>query len=187
MGMEEEYAWVIDFLPGGRSSERSGEPIAQLVGERFFTLFEVSVKPGHILSFGQRIYIGQAERAEVDRIKKRLSFEELTGTARTELPNCLAKILQYRETDFVGFFNKAGPLSVRLHQLELINGIGKRHLTQILEAREQKAFESLADIHARLPLMPDPTQLLVNRIMDEMQAKVHQHYLFVRPPRAEDR
>jgi putative nucleotide binding protein len=186
MGMEEEYAWVIDFLPRGRSSERSGEPIAQLVGERFFTLFEVSIKPGKTLSFGQRIYIGQGQREEVERIKKRLSFDELTGTARTELPACLAKIVKYREADFVNFFNKAGPLSVRLHQLELINGIGKRHLTQILEARDSKPFESLDDIHARLPLMPDPVQLIVNRIMEEMQAKV-QHYLFVRPPRSEER
>ena len=186
MGMEEEYAWVIDFLPGGRSSERAGEPMAQLCGERFFTLFEVTVKPGQNLLFGQRIYIGPAERTEIDRIRKRLTFDDLTGTARTEMPNCLAKILKHREADFVGFFNKAGPLSVRLHQLELINGIGKRHLLQIIEAREAKPFESFADIHARLPLMPDPVTLLSNRIQEEMHGTV-QHYLFVRPPRAEDR
>ncbi len=181
MGMEEEYAWVIDFLPGGRSDQRAGEPIAQLLGEHFFTLFEVSVKPGKTLTFGQRIYIGPAEREEVERIRKRLTYDELTGTARTELSNCLGKILHYREAEFMSFFNKAGPLSVRLHQLELINGIGKRHLLQILEARETKPFENFADLHARLPLMPDPAQLLVNRILEEMQGKV-QHYLFVRPP-----
>ncbi len=181
MGMEEEYAWVIDFLPGGRSSERAGEPIAQLVGEHFFTLFEVSVKPGTTLTFSQRIYIGPAERPEVDRIRKRLHFDDLTGTARTEMATVLAKILLYREAEFVSFFNKAGPLSVRLHQLELINGIGKRHLTQILEARETKPFENFADIRARLPLMPEPAQLLANRIQEEMSGHV-QHYLFVRPP-----
>lgn len=181
----EEFGWVVDFLPKGRSSERAPESIAQLVGEKYFTLFEVTVKPSIILTFGQRVYIGKDERAEVERIRKRIEFNELTSTARNELPSAISKIISSREADFVAFFNKAGPLSVRLHQMELIHGIGKKHLTQILEQREAKPFESFADIRARVSLLPDPVQIIAGRIVQELEGNV-QNYLFVRPPKKED-
>ncbi|MFH1307032.1 MAG: DUF655 domain-containing protein [Candidatus Micrarchaeota archaeon] len=180
----EEYGWVADFLPKGRSSERTPESIAQIVGERYFTLFEVTVKPDVTLTFSQRVYLGKEERPEVERIRKRIEFREFTSTARTELPSVLKKIITSREADFVTFFNKAGPMSVRLHQLELIHGIGKKHLVQILEAREQKPFESFVDLRARVPLLPDPVQILVGRITQELEGNV-QNYLFARPPKKE--
>ena len=180
----EEYAWVVDFLPKGRSSERAPEPLAQLIGEKFFTLFEVTVKPDITLQFGQRVYLGKEERPEVERIRKRIGYEELTSTAKTEAPQALKKIIGEREADFVKFFNKAGPLSVRLHQLELIHGIGKKHLTQILDAREKELFSSFEDIKKRVPLLPDPVQIIAGRIMQELEGK-EQNYLFVRPPKKE--
>lgn len=186
MGSErEEYGWVVDFLPNGRSNERAPEPIAQVVGETYFTLFEVSTKPAIALSFGQRVYLGKDERPEIERIRKRIDFNELTPTARNELPIILRKIVSTREADFVAFFNKAGPLSVRLHQLELIHGIGKKHMAQILEAREQKPFESFDDIKARVPLLADPVQIFVGRIVQELEGNIQNH-LFVRPPKKDE-
>lgn len=182
----EEYGWVVDFLPKGRSSERTPGPLAQLIGERFFTLFEVTVKPSISLNFGQRVYIGKEERDEVDRIKKRVEYDELTSTARSELSTVLKKIILDRQEHFINFFNKAGPMSVRLHQLELISGIGKKHLNQILQAREQKPFDDFEDMKKRVPLLPDPAQIVVGRILEELEGK-QQHYLFVRPPKKENR
>ena len=181
----EEYAWVVDFLPKGRSSERAPEPLAQLIGEKYFTLFEVTIKPETAVQFGQRVYLGKEERPEVERIRKRVGYEELTSTAKTEAPQALKKIIEAREADFVNFFNKAGPLSVRLHQLELIHGIGKKHLAQILDAREKSPFASFDDIKKRVPLLPDPVQILAGRIMQELEGK-EQNYLFVRPPKKEE-
>ncbi|MFA5108791.1 MAG: DUF655 domain-containing protein [Candidatus Micrarchaeia archaeon] len=181
----EEYGLVVDFLPNGRSSERAQEPIGQLIGEKFFTLFEVSTKPGVQLSFGQRVYLGKEERAEIERIRKRIDYNDLTSTARNELPEVLKKIISSREADFIAFFNKAGPLSVRLHQLELIHGIGKKHLQQILEVRETKPFENFEDMKARVPLLANPIQILASRIMHELEGN-EQNYLFVRPPKKED-
>ncbi len=180
----EEYAWVIDFLPHGRSSEREPEPMAQLIGEKFFTLFEVSVKKDSSLQFGQRVYLGKDERPQVERIRKRITFDDLTPTARNEAPSVLKNIIASREPDFINFFNKAGPLSVRLHQLELIHGIGKKHLTQILDVRESSPFTSFEDVKSRVPLLSDPMQMLAMRIMQELEGK-EQNYLFVRPPRKE--
>lgn len=177
----EEFGWVLDFLPRGRSSERVPEPVAQLVGEHFFTLLEVTAKPDLSLNLGQRIYIGRDERPEVERIRKRIEYNDLTTAARSEMPAVLSKLVMAKEAEFVSFFNKAGPMSIRLHQLELLHGIGKKHLGQILEAREAKPFENFADLRARVPLLPDPVSLLVARIQEEMQGKTVQ-FLFVRPP-----
>lgn len=177
----EEYARVIDFLPEGRAMDRMREPTAQLLGEKYFTLLEVAVKKDVPCSLGQRLYIGKDARVEVEKIKKRIEFDELTATARNELNAVAKSIIHDNEAGFVSFFNKAGPISMRLHQIELLPGIGKKHLTQILDARGEKPFESFKDIQQRVPLLPDPANLLVTRIIDEMHGDAKQ-YLFVRPP-----
>lgn len=183
----EEFGWVLDFLPRGRATERVPEAVAQLVGEHYFTLLEVTIKPNLPLNLGQRIYAGRDERPEIERIRKRVEYNDLTAAARSELPAVLQKIVMAKEVEFTAFFNKAGPMSIRLHQLELMHGIGKKHLSQILEARDAKPFENFADLRARVPLLPDPVGLLVSRITEEMEGK-HNHYLFVRPPsRADER
>jgi len=45
----EEHAYVLDYLPYGRSSEKSRHlvvPTAQIMGERYFTLLEAELKVG---------------------------------------------------------------------------------------------------------------------------------------------
>lgn len=177
----EENARVIDFLPEGRSNEREREPTAQLLGEKYFTLLEVAVKKGVNVSLGQRLYIGKDERAEVEKIKRRIEFQDLTATARNETPLVARQIIHDREAEFVGFFNKAGPISIRLHQLELLPGIGKKHLKEILDARDTKQFESFKDIQQRVTLLPEPANLVFTRISEELQGD-SKYYLFVRPP-----
>src|SRR3989338_11574394 len=132
----EEHGRVIDFWPEGKSSEREREPTAQLLGEKYFTLLEVAIKKDVKLSLGQKLYIGKDERPEVEKIKRRIEFNDLTATARNEMPLVAKQIIHDREAEFVGLFNKAGPISMRLHQLELLPGIGKKHLKEILDARE---------------------------------------------------
>lgn len=176
----EEYAWVVDFLPDGRSSDRMREPIAQLVGEKNFTLFEASIKHGATVKFEDRLYVGKDQREQVEKIK-RIEFDELTAAAKNELNAAIKRIVLHREKEFVDFFNKCGSISIRLHQLDLLPGIGKKHLEEILEKREQKPFESFADMQARVQLLPDPVNLLVVRVAEELRG-ASKHYLFVRPP-----
>lgn len=177
----EMFAKVIDFMPDGRPTDRNREPIAQLIGEKFFTLLEVSIAKGRTCTLGQRVCIGKEGRVEVEKIKKRLDFSELSATSKNELPIAAKNIILEREADFVNFFNKAGPISIRLHQLELLSGIGKKHLQQILLAREEKPFESFKDMQARVPLLPEPSNLILSRVLEELQGN-SKHYLFVRPP-----
>lgn len=177
----EEHARVIDFLPDGRAADREREPVAQLVGEKYFTILEVSIKRGTAVALGQRLYIGKDAREQVEKIKRRIEYNELTATARNELPLVTRNIIQDREAEFVGMFNKAGPISIRLHQLELLPGIGKKHLKEILESREEKPFENFKDMQARVPLLPDPVNLIQTRVTEEL-AGATKNYLFVRPP-----
>ena len=71
-------------------------------------------------------------------------------------------------TKSIEFFNKAQPLTTRMHQLELIPGLGKKHMWEIIEKRQEKPFESFADIKNRVKLMPDPEKAIVKRIIEEI-------------------
>ncbi len=175
----EDYAWVIDYLPFGKATDAMREPIVQLIGHQFFTLLEAKVKRDATVTIGQKVYVGKGERDVIGRIKGRISYEELTDTAKENLPEVLKHLVKEREMFFVAFLNKAGPLSVRVHQLELLPGIGKKHLKDILEEREKKPFESFEDIKQRMKSFPDPTSIFVQRIIDELKGK-EKHMFFVK-------
>jgi putative nucleotide binding protein len=181
MDEREEYGLVLDFLPQGKATDRERRAVAQVIGEKYFTMLEVILKENVTLSIQQRVYIGKDDRKEIEKIKGRVSYEELTSAARSELERTVRKIVEERQEDFVRFFNKCGSISIRLHQLELLPGIGKKHMRELLEQREEKPFESFEDLQKRVALMPDPANVLTARISDELQGK-SQHYIFVRPP-----
>jgi len=181
MTIMEDYGVVVDFLPYGKSTDTRREPVAQVVGESFFTLLEVTPKPGATLKVGERVYIGKGDREKVDHIKTRIAYDELTSAARSELRGVLLTIVRNREADYTAFFNKCGPVTIRLHQLELIPGVGKKHMRDIIAEREKKPFENFADISARVPLLPDPAMLIVQRIEEELRGE-SKYYILTRPP-----
>ncbi len=183
---KEEYAIVLDFLPTGYPNSYSNEPIAQAIGTKYFTLLELVARHGVNLLLQQKVYIGPEKRPEIERIKGRLPFDKLTHTAVSELDKAIETVIREDEARFINFFNKAGPVTIRMHSLELLPGIGKKHMEQILEEREKKPFESFADLSARVKLLPDPIKMIKDKIMEELRGEA-KYYLFVRPPKAEDR
>ncbi|MBI2079663.1 DUF655 domain-containing protein [Candidatus Micrarchaeota archaeon] len=176
----EDNAWVIEYLPSGHASDLRKEPLVQLLGVQFFTLLEASVKPTSI-SIGQKLYVGKGERSEVERIRKRINYNELTNAARDFLPNVLRKAIEDREADFIKFVNNAKPISIRTHTLDLMPGIGKKNMELILAEREKKPFESFQDLKTRVPTLGDPVGVFVHRIIGELEG-AEKYYLFVRPP-----
>lgn len=173
----EEYAYVLEYLPAGRSSDPRKEPIVQLLGCRFFTLLEATVKPEASLVVGRKVYVGKDDREEVNRIKRKISFNELTTSAKDFVQTILRTLIEEREPEFVMFLNKARPISIRVHTLDLLPGIGKRHMTLITKEREKKPFESFEDIKKRVPGV-DPVSIFANRILSELKEE-ERHYLFV--------
>jgi putative nucleotide binding protein len=105
-------------------------------------------------------------------------FDKLTGTARSELDFIIKDIVKKEEPKFVEFFNKAQPLTTRMHQLELLPGLGKKHMWEIIEERRVKPFESFEDIKARIKLMPDPEKIILKRILLELEGN-EKHRVFV--------
>ncbi len=177
----EDYAWIVEYLPSGHATQLKREPVVQLVGEKFFTLLEATVKPTVNLVIGQRLYVGKEQRGEVQVIKGRIKYEALTSSGRESLTSVLRKIIESREKDFVEFLNKCRPISIRFHTLDLLPGIGKKNMEAILKEREKQPFESFADLKNRLPTVPDLTGIFVHRIINEVQAN-EKYYLFVKPP-----
>jgi len=176
--VKDEYIIVLDFLPRGHSNSRKSEPIAQSIGDKFLSLLEVAIKEGVEVKTGDRIYIGEKERDQVQYIKGRIRYDELTSFAKSELEYILDKIIESDEKRFVDFFNNARPITTRLHSLELLQGIGKKHMWAIIKGRKGKKFESFQEIKDRIEMLPDPKRMVKNRIIDEFKEK-DRHRLFV--------
>jgi putative nucleotide binding protein len=177
---KEEHAVVLDFLQHGYLGDsrpmHKKESVAQVLGKGFFTLLEII--PSKQLRPYDEVYIGEGKRDSVEYIKGILDFNRLTQTAKSELPFVIEKIVEAREKEFVQFFNNAGPISLRAHQLELLPGVGKKHAQALIEERQKKAFESFADIKQRVPSV-DPKKAVIDRIVEELENK-DRHRLFVR-------
>lgn len=178
----EEYGIVLDFLPRGKSSSYKSEPIAQILGVEHFTLLEVVPKVGVELKAMEKIYVGKEERDKIDYIKKRITFNELTTNSLSEIEKAIEKLVTENEKRFVDFYNNAAPITIRRHQLELLPGLGKKHMRNILEEREKEPFKSFVDVEKRVRLMPNPAKTIVKRIMEELEGADDKHFLFVRPP-----
>lgn len=178
MPAKDEYIIVLDFLPSGKPSDRRAEPLVQGLGERFFNLLEVVVKENVKVKPKDRLYIGEGKREEVKYIKGRTTYSELTSYAKTVLEETVNEIVTKEEKRFVDFFNRAGALTTRFHSLELLQGIGKRHLWNIIEERKKKPFESFKDLQERVEMLADPKKMIVRRIIDELEGK-DRHRLFV--------
>jgi len=181
----EEYAYVLDFLPhgrpgihpSGRAGYRAGA-LVQLVGEEFFTLLEALVKEGVVLKPHDRVYVGKEAREEITYIIGRIGYDELTGAARMELPVVISKMVLNREKSFVDFFNTAHAITPRMHALELIPGIGKKYMWQVINERERKPFESFEDLQKRTEI-PNPVKLITKRILEELAGE-SKYRLFTR-------
>ena len=188
---KEEEVIILDYLKFGyvnpdRPTTR-GMPIAQTIGVDKFTLIEVTPKDGIDLEIHDKVYIGPGKRDKVNRVKGLLDFEKLTATSRIELEYAIKDIIKGKEDEYVKFFNEIDPLSIKLHKLELIPGIGKKHMNMILEEREKEPFKSFDDLKTRVPLLGDPVELLAKRVvleLDTTQVKrgKKKYYLFTQVP-----
>lgn len=172
---KEDNAIVLDFLPNGypfdKTPSHKKTAIVQAIGKSTFVLLELVPKKDIFLQPYEELYIGEGKREKIHHIVGRLPIEKLTSTAKSELEFVIKDLVIKQEQRFVDFFNKAQPLTTRMHQLELLPGLGKGHMWQIIEARDEEKFKSFEDIKKRVKLMPDPSKLIIKRVMSEIQGK----------------
>lgn len=168
---KDEKAIVLDYLPHGYYGMKVSQPVAQVIGELYFSLLEVIVREGVYLKVGTPVYIGDGKRDEVKFIKRRIDYKDLTTASKEEVSDIVEIIVKSTPQKFLDFFNKAGPITTRLHQLELLPGIGKKHLWEILSARKENAFASFEDMKKRVSMLPDPEKMIIKRILEELEDK----------------
>jgi len=169
--VREEQAIVLDYLPEGITSlpVYKRYPVAQTIGTKFFVLLEVTPKQGVGFRAKEDVYVGDGERDKVRTIKKRLRYDELTSTAKSELPDIVEEIVIKNEARFVEWMNKAQAISLKHHQLELLPKVGKKHLYKILEERDAQSFQSFKDIDTRVKGLPEVSKLISERVMQEIE------------------
>ncbi|BDC19301.1 RNA-binding protein [Acidianus sp. HS-5] len=175
----EKFAYVLDYLREGNPLDKhkihKNRPFAQLLGADYFMLMEASTS--RELQLEEEIDLEDPSfGVKVDFI---ISYDDLTSVAKDTLIRVIKKIIGEKEKLFVEFFNKSEPLTLKLHALELLPGIGKKTLREILEERKKKPFESFKDIEDRTGIK-NIVDIITERIIIEIERK-DKYYLFAYP------
>lgn len=174
---KEEYAIVLDYLPNGYPLEGKMMPIAQAVGEATLVLLELVPRKGTSLETGEKVYIGEGKRDKVYYILGRMKKDKISETSKENLRKFIEKIVKENEARFVEFFNNAESINKRIHQIEMLPGIGKKYVKEIINQRNIKPFSSFEDMKKRIPHLPFPERSIERRIFQEL-TEDERHRLF---------
>ena len=174
---KEENAIILEYLPHGYPLEKKMMPIAQAIGEKTLVLLELVPRRGVGLKIGEKVYIGEGKRDKVYYILGRLHREKLTESAKHQLGEFIKQVVKEKEKEFVEFFNKSDAINKRIHQIELLPGLGKKHMQEILKQRKEMEFESFQDMKKRIQNLPDPEKAIEKRIFQEL-TNIERYNLF---------
>ena len=179
---KEEKVIILDFLQHGYPFEKGDgfrkTPIAQGLGATHFVLLELVPKKDVFLQPYEEVYIGEGKRDKIHHIRGKLQYSKLSGTAESELEFVIADLVKKKEESFVRFFNNSRPLTTRMHELQLLPGLGKKHMWELIDEKKAEPFESFQDIKKRVKLMPEPVKIITKRIILELKGN-EKHNLFV--------
>jgi putative nucleotide binding protein len=182
----EDYVYVLDYLPRGRGDlpPHKRFPTVYGIGENQFTLLELVPKKDANFAVGERIFVGKDPnlRTKIAKIKGRINFEDMTSTAHGELPYVLIDMVNDQKDRFLKFYNEAPAISTRFHVLELLPGLGKKMMHDILDERKKKPFESFKEMCDRIDFLRAPDKLIAKRVELELTDPDQKYRLFTRPP-----
>lgn len=187
----EDYIYVLDYLPKGRGDlpPHKRQAMVYGIGENQFTLLELVPKNDTSFNIGERIYVGKdsVKRVKIAKIKGRINYENMTSTAHGEMPYVLLDIVKENEKRFLKFFNESPAISTRFHVLELLPGLGKKMMHDILFERKKKRFDSFEEMCERIDFLRSPDKLIAKRIELELTDETQKYRLFTRPPITKNR
>lgn len=170
---------VLDLLPNGRADDdrppNRKSPLAYCLRETDFSLVELTLAGETDIGFSDRV---RPDHEGVERFRT-VTFEDVSSAARSELEYAVEDLIDREETRFVDFYNDAQPISLRLHQLNLLPGIGKKLRNSILDERKRTPFESFDDLEERVAGLHRPKEILVERILEELRDEDLKYRIFV--------
>lgn len=180
----EVHAVVLDILPHGRSDAESRQyrqnPVAFAVDESDFTLYEMTLTEDADISILDYVRIEPDFEAGIHR-GHQIEYEDLSDGARSELDYVIEDLLEEHEDRFVGFYNDAQPMTLRMHQLDLLPGIGDKLRDNILEERKRRGpFESFEDLEERVDGLHNPREKIMERIKREVRGEDLKYRIFAR-------
>ena len=172
-------AVLLDVLPNGRPDDDRPQsrksPVAYGLGAASFALYELTLADDADVSVGARIAL---DGPHVGRYRE-VSFDDLTRNAAAEIEYAAEAIVEADEERFVDFYNEAGPITLRLHQLNLLPGIGKKLRNDLLDERKRGRFESFADVEERISGLHRPREVILERIVEEIRESDLKYRTFV--------
>ncbi len=180
----EDYAHILDYLAEGRPDEEGykHESIALALGQDEFKLFELIPKDDASLIIGEQVYIGKDldKREKIKHVKQRITWDELTHAAQSEIPYIIDEVMEENKEKFLEFYNNAHPITKRYHMLELLPGLGSKKMNAILDERKAGGeFENFDDLKERVELVHKPLKLIKERIMEELKDRDKKYKVWV--------
>ena len=175
-------AVILDFLPHGRADDdRPGyqkSPLAYALRTDTFRLYEIIAAEDADIRIGDEIDVDPSNPA-IER-RREIGYDDLPSGAQSELEYVINDLIDSESDRFIDIYNEAQPITLRLHQLNLLPGIGKKLRNSILDERKRQPFEDFEDLESRVPGLHDPNQILADRIMEELREQDLKYRLFVR-------
>ncbi|MFW6448468.1 MAG: DUF655 domain-containing protein [Halobacteriota archaeon] len=173
-------AVVLDVLAHGRSDDDRPryrrQPVAYAMGVGDFQLYELGFEAAPDVAIGERI-VPEAEDGPAS--VRPVGYDGLSSGARAEVEYVVEEIVDEDRDRFLTFFNESQPISLRLHQLNLLPGIGEKLREAIIDERRRGPFVGFDDLEARVDGLHDPRSILIERILEEVREPDLKYYLFV--------
>jgi len=178
------YAVVLDYFPHGRSDDSrpqyQKEPLAYALTEDSFDLLALTLTDEADINIVDRVAVDPPDENAIATVKE-IEFDELSSSAVSELEYAIEAIIDDDERRFVDFYNDAQPITLRLHQLNLLPGIGKKLRNKILDERKRGPFESFEELSERIGGLHRPKEVIIERIQEELRDEDLKYKIFVRP------
>lgn len=148
------------------------EDVVTAMSEKTLGFCRLKVKSdGQLLIPSQRLYIGLdgAQRKEVVSILGMARRDRMSNMAKMDMPLVVQMFVEEHASYFVDeFYNKAGPISLKVHGFELLPDVGKKKAAQMVEARNSVGvFASVEELNTACNI--DAAELLARRFVSELE------------------
>jgi predicted nucleic acid-binding OB-fold protein len=113
----------------------------------------------------------QGARLELDRVHVSLlgglRHRDLSPRGVTQLADSITAIINENPAVYLGFYNRAGSVSLKMHAFQLLPGIGQSKASRMVKARGRVGWDTLDAVSANCEI--DAAAALGVRLAEEMQ------------------
>lgn len=168
---DETTAIVLDYLAHGRGSDDRARfdqgPLAHAIDVDRFRLYELVLDDDAGVTIGDTVSLRPREES-IEEFRE-IAYDDLSGGAASELEYVVEEAIEADPERFVRVYNEAQPITLRLHQLNLLPGIGDKLRDDILDARKRSPFTDFEDLDERVSGLHDPPGIIRDRVLEELR------------------